>query len=364
MVLFMNRLTKQALLLLIVITFSASSYAKEITARASLPYKSYNSDAREKGLEKARMSAWKKYVGGFSVARKSTYRTNKKEILRNIEDLIMEEVVVQEKNDKEAKRYKVSLRVSFDDGSVTALFNDLSASGNQGLGMASDFGSVLIARVKMSSKRYDEKRVSIKESEGLNSATEQAASNGNKSVDSVGSRTFSRRASGGSTSRKRAATTWEIDESYQETLSGAIEESLINAGFEPMDYNDLADYGAPYMDEIYDEATDKGVLKGRTKSTIKNAAKDDEWSYLGMGRVDLDLPITDAATGLFKVAASVNYQVYMFQNGKSRAVAKVRAKQVYGLGETMDYATNEALNTAAQAAVTIVVDQLQKKGVR
>ena len=360
----MNQLTKQALLLLIVVTFSAPLYAKEITARASLPYKSYNSDTREKGLEKARMSAWKKYIGGFSVARKSTYRANKKEILRNLEDLIMEEVVVQEKNDKEAKRYKVSLRVNFDDGSVTALFNDLSASGNQGLGMASDFGSVLIARVKMSSKGYDEKRVNIKESEGLNSVTEQAASDGNKSVDSVGSKTFSRRASGGSTTRKRVATTWEIDESYQETLSGAIEESLINAGFEPMDYNDLADYGAPYMDEIYDEATDKGVLKGRTKSTIKNAAKDADWSYLGMGRVDLDLPITDAATGLFKVAASVNYQVYMFQNGKSRAVAKVRAKQVYGLGETMDYATNEALNMAAQAAVTIVVDQLQKKGVR
>ncbi|TXK95121.1 hypothetical protein BMR02_13105 [Methylococcaceae bacterium HT1] len=360
----MNQLTKQALLLMLIVTFSTSLYAKEITARASLPYKSYNSDTREKGLAKARISAWKKYVGGFSVARKSTYRSNKEEILRNLEDLIMEEIVVQEKNDKEAKNYKVSLRVSFDDGSVTALFNDLSASGNQGLGMASDFGSVLIARVKISSKGYDKKRVDVKESEGLNSVSEQAASNGNKTVDSVGSKTFSRRASGGSTTRKRTASTWEIDESYQETLSGAIEESLINAGFEPMEYNDLSDYGAPYMDEIYDQATDKGVLKGRTKSAIKNAARDAEWSYLGMGRVDLDLPITDAATGLFKVAASVNYQVYMFQNGKSRAIAKVSAKQVYGLGETEDYATNEALNKSALAAVTIVVDQLQKKGVR
>ncbi|TXL13036.1 hypothetical protein BMR05_13295 [Methylococcaceae bacterium HT4] len=47
-----------------------------------------------------------------------------------------------------------------------------------------------------------------------------------------------------------------------------------------------------------------------------------------------------------------------------RTIAKVSAKQVYGLGETEDYATNEALNKSALAAVTIVVDQLQKKGVR
>jgi hypothetical protein len=360
----MNKIPKLIFLLLLAFTLPTSSFAKEITARATLPYKFYNSDTRAEGMEKARMSAWKKYTSSFSVARKSTYRANKKEILKNLPDLIVEELIVQEKNDKESKIYKVSLRVNFDDNGVTALFNDLSASGNQGLGMASDFGSVLIARVKGTSKKYDNKRVNISESDALDSVTQRAASNGNDSVDSAGTKTFSRKASGGSTTRKRTMTTWEIDESYQETLVGAIEESLVDAGFEPMDYNDLSEYGAPYMDEIYKEATDKGVLKGRTKSKIKKAAKDAEWGYLGMGRVDLDLPITDGATGLFKVGARVHYQVYMFKNGKARSVAKVRAKQVYGLGETEDFATNEALNQAAQAAVTTVVDQLQKKGVR
>ena len=108
----MNKIPKLIFLLLLAFTLPTSSFAKEITARATLPYKFYNSDTRAEGMEKARMSAWKKYTSSFSVARKSTYRANKKEILKNLPDLIVEELIVQEKNDKESKIYKVSLRVN------------------------------------------------------------------------------------------------------------------------------------------------------------------------------------------------------------------------------------------------------------
>lgn len=338
--------------------------AKEVSVVVEVPYKSFNADVRKSAIDKARHSAWKKYATSFSVARLSTYRANEAEFINNLSGLIADEVVVQEKNDKKAKLFKLSLRVNVNDNAVTALFNDLSASGNQALGMSSDFGSVLIARVKMTAKRYDDKRVDVRESEASDSVSQVTASNGTESIDSATTKSMSRNASGGSTSRKRTAVTWEVDEAYQEQLAAAIEESLINAGFEPMDYNDLADYGAPYMDELYGETTDKGVLKGSAQRIIKDAAKDAGWDFIGMGNVDLDLPIIDGATGLFKVAASVAYRVYMFQDGKSRSVARVRAKQVYGLGETEDFATSEALNKAAHVAVTTVVDQLQKKGVR
>lgn len=345
-------------------TLTVDISGKEVQVTFSQPYKSFNSDTRSEAITEARLSAWKKYTMDFSVARKTSYMDNKKVFIDKLEDFIVEEIVVQEKNDEENKIYKLALRVIIDDNSVTALFNDLSASGNQGLGEASNFGSIFVARTKMTSKSYDSKRVDIKEAEAEDSVSQAAASNGAKSVDAVSTKSFSRTATGGSTSSKRTKVSWQLDNISQESLTAAMEESLVNAGFEPMAYNDLTEYGAPYIDEIYNETTDEGTLKGKTISKIKNAAMDADWNFFGIGTVDLDLPITDSATGLYKVAAKVTYKVIMFKDGKSRTVATVSPTQVYGLAETEDYATNEALTNAAQKAVTTVVDQLQKKGVR
>ena len=113
-------------LLTISIFISPSVFAKEINAKASLSYKSYNSEMRDKAIKKARESAWKKYSSGFSVARKSTYRQNKQEFLNSLPDFIIEEVVVQEKNDKEKKVIKIALRVNIDDNAVTALSSILT----------------------------------------------------------------------------------------------------------------------------------------------------------------------------------------------------------------------------------------------
>lgn len=360
----MSKIFKLIGITVLLMVFGTNAYTKEVQTLVTYPYKSFNSDTKAQALEKARMNAWKKYTSDFSVARKTSYRENKSEFMSQLNDLIVEEIIVQEKNDKENQIYKIAIRVNFDDNAVLALFNDLSSAGNQALGEASNFGSIFIARKKMTAKSFDNKRIDIQESSAEDSLIRNTSSDGSKSIDAASTKTFSKKATGGSTSRKRTTNTWELDDMAQEYLVGAINEHLVNAGFEPMDYNDLGDYGAPYIDEIYNETTDKGKLKGKTETKIKNAAYEAEWSYFGYGTVDLDLPITDDATGLFKVAATVKYKVLMFQNGKSRTVATVKATQVYGLAETEDFATNEALNKAAEKAITTVVDQLQKKGIR
>ena len=350
------------LVLALLLPFSIS--AKEITVSASYKYQFFNNEARESAIKEAKESAWKKYMINFSVARKSIYRSNKQEFLNALNELIVEETVVQEKNDESRKLLRISLRVVIDDNAVTAMFNDLSAGGNQATGESSNFGSVFVARKKMNAKAFDTKRVSINETEAEDNLSQDVASENGRSTQATSIDSFSRTATGGSTTKKRTEVSWELDETAQEYLSSAINEALVNAGFEPMDYNDLTDQGAPYADELFNEVTDKGTIRGDSMKKIKDAAIDSEWQYFGYGTVDLDLPQTDPATGLFKVSAIVAYKVMMFKDSKSKTVATVRATQVYGLSETEDAATNEALNKAASIAVNTVVDQLQKKAIR
>lgn len=344
-------------------------FAKDVQSTATLQYeKSVFSDdheARNKAIVQARTSAWKKYTSEFSEARKSIYAKNEKIFMDKLGSLIIEESVVQEKNDKDNNLYKIAIRVNIDDNAVAALFNDISASGNQGLGESSDFGSVFIARTKTEAKSYDAKRVNIKESEGEDSVSHTIASSEAKSVDAASTKSFSRTASGGSTTTKRTETKWELDTALQDKLSASMEETLVNSGFEPMSYEILTDHGAPFLDEILEEATtETGTLTGRTLKAIKTAALDAGWSFFGYGTVDMDIPIIDSATGHFKVAATVQYKVFMFKDGKDKTIATVRPTQVYGMAETEDFAINEALNKAAQTAIRTVVDQLQQKGVR
>jgi len=343
--------------------YPAQLQAKEVKSSATVSYKTFNDSVREEALKRARASAWKKYVSGFNQSQKSLYKKLKPEFNRNLDDLIIEQVILGEKNDDATRNYQVMIRINVDDAAVASLFADMSAAGNQALGAASDFGNILIARTS-NTKEYDAKRVSIKESQSEGVVEEESSSDGERSVDSLSSKSLERTATGGSVERKRAKVTYQVDEGYQDNLNGIMGEVLVNNGFEPMDYVDLIDYGAPYMEDLYPELSSKGTLRGRGLKSVKDAAIEAGWSFLGIGSVTIDAPVEDSATGLTKVSAKVQYKVWMIDSGKARTVASVRATTVFGLAETEDVASTEALNKAANKAMETVVAQMQKKGVR
>lgn len=353
------------LLLAILIGFCSSGvFAVEVTGNAYAPYRFYSNKVRLEAYDNAKKAAWKKYVSSFNAAKRSNYARLEKNFLDNLDAYIAETVIVQEKKDKDNKRYKVSMRVLIDEHAVDAMFADISVVGNQALGLASDFGNIFVARVVTSSKEYDTKRIKIKESESEAKIEEDSVSDGMRSLDAISKKSLSREATGGSKIRKRAQVSYEIDDAIQEDLSGVVSELLSNSGFEPMEYFELTDYGAPYMEDIYSEFSSSSVMGGRLRKEITRAAIEAGWNFLGMGTVDIGAPIEDEATGLIKVSAKVRYKVWMIEDGRARTVASVRPKQVFALAEDELFAGTEAMNKAAQYALDTVVAQLQKKGIR
>lgn len=352
------------LLLILVFLAGTPAFASDIDATVSIPYKTFNSEVRAQAIERAKETAWKKYTSRFNQAQKSNYKAHQNEFKRNLNELIVDYQVIQEKNDTGAKIFKLAIRVSIDDTGVNALFADLSTAGNQGLGQASDFGSVLIARVTVQSQEFKARPVDISSSQAEQSINESSVTDGVNSLESTGTKTVTRKESGGSVTRKRAENSFDIDEGVQEELNSIMGEALVNAGFEPLEYFELTDFGAPEMEDVYLEMTDNATLKGSTIKAIRDAAVEAGWSFLAIGNVDIDAPLQDPATGLVKIAAQVSAKVYMLTDGRARTVASVRATQVYGLDETQQAAQTNALNAAASKAMETVVAQLQKKGIR
>jgi len=323
-----------------------------------------NESVKEEALQAARMSGWKKYVATFNSSKRSNYSKLENQFVDNLSDYVIEEVVIQEKTDKKNKTYKVALRLVIDDVGVDALFSDLSEAGNQALGMASNFGSVFIARVVREHRSFDDRKVAIAESQSEMTIDDTSARDESRSVDSVSKRSLSRTATGGSTTRQRDAVEYEVNDGLQAELTTSMNEHLVNAGFEPIEYYDLQEFGAPPVEDVYGELSQNAVMGGRLKKEITDSAVAAGWTYLGFGTVDIGAPMVDPASGLQKVSANVQYKVLMLDGGRARTVASVRPTQVWALAEDAGFAETEALNKAAEAALDSVVAQLQKKGVR
>jgi hypothetical protein len=161
---------------------------------------------------------------------------------------------------------------------------------------------------------------------------------------------------------------YEANLEVSEQVAYAVQEQLVDAGFEPMDAEDLADeFDLPYLEDIVDQGLlrENGSFPKKLIKQYKTAAIDAGWTFLGMGSVDLGTPTVDEVRGTVKVPATVSFSVWMLSDGRAKTVASVRPKVVYGQDSgDAGVAETNAYNEAVVFAMDTVVAQLQQKGLR
>ena len=263
-----------------------------VSAIASINY-DWNVSKEEKQavLESAKLTAWKKYTSKFNAAKKSQYSKLKDIFLENLDDFIAEVDIQKEKDDEKNNKYSIAIIAKIDPSAVDEIFNANSESGQQGAGLASDFGVIFIARVEESRKSYKEKNTNVSEKKSSNVSKEISDSNDTESVDAASTESVNVEISGGSSETKRDKTSYIPSLEHSEEASFAIEEFLVNAGFEPMDYTELDD--VPFLDELVDDGKlrKSGKLPARLVKLYKTAAIDAGWTFLGMGIIDISTPM-------------------------------------------------------------------------
>jgi len=343
-------------------TVSVAQDTVTVTGVGRVDYSRFSADTKKQAITKAQQAALKKYVAKLPTAKKRMLKSLEVEFYNALSDFVIETNVQQEKKDKSTKTFSVVITATIDTGAIDAFFIDTSAAGNQLVGDASDFGAMFIARVAVSQKAFDAKRTTVRESDSTAVLEEESASDGTRSVDSSRAKSLDIERSGGSTERKRDAVSYEPNIEISEEVAFAVEEQLVNAGFEPMEIDQLE--GVPLLDEIVDEMRDSGRLPTRIRKQYQGAAMDEGWTFLGMGTIDIGVPEHNAAVGRVRVPATVAFKVWMLTSGRAKTVASVRPQAVYGQGTSAGVAETNAYNEAVKLALDTVVAQLQQKGLR
>lgn len=336
-----------------------------ITAVGSHKYSIFNkTEAREAALTEAKLSAFNKYTASLPSAKQSMVQEYYAQITSNLDQFVPGAVIQQEQQDKNTKQYKVAIMAQVNPGALDAFLNR-QADAASGFSAPSDFGAMFIARVETARKSFDDKRTTVQETQGSASLEETNADDGVQSLSSVSEQSMNITRSGGSTEVKRDEVEYEPSIEISEEVAFAVEEQLINAGFEPMLMDQLYDYGVPYLDEITDEMRSSGRMPSRIQRQYQEAAMEAGWTYFGVGMIDIGTPQADAARGTVRVPATVSFRVWSLTDGRARAVASVSPQVVYGQDRgNASVAETNAYNEAVKYALETVVAQLQQKGLR
>jgi len=340
-----------------------------VTAVGSKIYTELSTYIKQSAIEDAKREALKKVAGKFPTAKKRMFKEMEKSIFEAVDDFILEAAVQEDQNDAAAKTYKVAISALVDIDEINAFFIENSAAGNQEAGDASDFGAIFVARVELGRQSYKTKVTDVKKSNSESVLNEESASDGTSSVDSTSTSSMTVEQSGGSSKKKRDEVEYEANSEISEAVAYAVEEQLVNAGFEPMDGEDLADeFGLPRLEDIVDQnlLRKNGSFSKKLIKQYKDAAIDAGWSFLGMGTVDIGTSTVDEVRGGTQVPATVSFKVWMLTDGRAKTVASVSPKVIYGQDRNGDegVAETNAYNEAVKYALDTVVAQLQQKGLR
>jgi hypothetical protein len=227
---------------------------------------------------------------------------------------------------------------------------------------ASVFVTLFIARQADSSKIYKAKRTDISKNSQATTAKEIARQRGGKAVSSSSSESMSRSDTGGSVTRKSEKTIYKAISSKD--VDNAMSKRLSEAGFETSDYDDVvSNCGGAERSKISQQFMVSDDIPRKTRSSAIKASRECEVKYFAIGSMTADVATTHQS-GLKLVFVSVRGTVYDITKRLPRKVGVIGPVQYGGRGPNENIARRNALVLAGGKAAEIIVNQLNKKGLK
>ena len=252
--------------------------------------------------------------------------------------------------------------------SMNAIDNFLQSKSAASTMESSEFVTMFIARTVADRKQFKAKTTSVVENQSTSSVEVTSGGDDISNVSGGSSTEMDVARTGGSTSQKSDIFEYDINLKLTSDLNFAVEEALINAGFEPYPIDDvLLDAGMDMLDELIlnGNFSADGTLDNRTAARIRKVVAEEEITFLGLGLVDYREGEKNPVTGSMRVPASVTVEVLMKKGKRMRAVAKVAPTIIYGdyqVGGDPEIGRLVAQNAAVKQAMDTIISQLQSKG--
>lgn len=361
---------KKALLFCVGLCLSFSLFAQVVTVKGvgTVPYQGtfFASADKEAAVEAAKMKAVERYFAEHGESQSQNFEDIADQLKAKLDDFILSDVIIDEKDDKDRRRYTVALKVEINVPKLRNAIRKSSATGQQGraatTGTKSQLAYLFVAREVSSSQSFDDRRV--RRADRGYDATVQTTDTGRRRSgtrdSSVSVNESVRVETGGSTTRKADNVSYRLLPMDAQRTS--ITKAFSNGGFKVADSAMiLNDAEIKQVNADYSKGSD---LSSSTLRMIASRMRSMGVSYLILCTLDVGAPLEDPATGQRRAHVSVSGRVIDLTSPIPSELAAAEPQQYAGVGLDNATASGTALRKASQAAAQELVATLQASGVQ
>ncbi|MNR88985.1 hypothetical protein D3C72_199390 [compost metagenome] len=366
------------------VIFSSTALADVVTSKgkATVKYSEYrvNAETKDKALFAAQMKAIEMYYAEAGDAQAENLDAIRAKIKEDPDRFILESTTLQEEDKSDAKQYTVTVRVSLNGSNLRNALKKVSATGSTPAGERSQLAFIFVSRQVDTQTTYDArvtKRVIVSEKGNASASVSEQGTEG----ESVGRSQVSTNAStkakasyssdrsltvekGGSSVARSGTSTWKLIPS--QNLSQIITQTFKTSGYRVVEaqYVEPLTNGKFKVENVENDYKSGNDLKSVTLQNAVAGLRNAQVRYFALGTLDVGAVSVDPASGLQRVAVTVNAKVVDVGQGIPESVAVAGPVQYAGIGPTEDEARTNALKLAAQNAARELTSQLANAGLR
>jgi hypothetical protein len=324
--------------------------------------------SKETAVLKAKIAAWKSYVGSLQGAKLDNIMANEKAFLAEIDSFVVDVSVINEScQGAFNSNCTVSIKAAINENVVDSRLRQI-AQGSAGgkVSNQDDIAFLVMARVADSQNSFNTKVTKRAEStvgtSGSSASADTSAGNrsgsADASADAVSVTQASKTVTGGSQENKRdhiKYVAWpNIDD-----LQNRVGEALTNNRVSTVPWEELvANCGVTDNDpfsKLYAES-ESGQLPATIRNDTFKKLKECTISKIILASIEVDGYRTDPNTGLWLATGNMNIQAFDLTGRFGRSIGSAN-RTISGRAEKQNDAGRNALANAAKAAAEVVINQ-------
>jgi hypothetical protein len=367
----------------LVIALSASATLADVViarGKATVRYTewSLNADTKDRALFNAQMKAIETYYAEAGDSASENLDAISAKVKEDPDRYILESTVLQEE-DKD-HQYTVTVRVSLNGSNLRNALKKSTASAAIPPSQRSQLAFVFVSRQVDTQTTYDArvtKRAVLSDKGSVSASTTEKGSEG----ESIGRSRVSTNAStsakanysaeravtletGGASVARSGTSTWKLIPS--QNLSQAITQVFKTSGYRVVEaqFVEPLTNGKLKVSAIENDYKSGNDLQSITLQNVVTGLRTAQVRYFALGTLDVGAVGIDPATGLQRVAVTVNAKVIDVAQGIPESVAVAGPTQYSGVGPTEDEARTNALKQAAQSTARELTSQLANAGLQ
>ena len=319
---------------------------------------------RDKGLheatmEKAKKKAWRRFVSKQEDDVIDTYDDNEDEILENLDEFILDMSVLNQDCDKSSKTYELIVRLTVDDRAFKRFLT--KATGNTSKqGALAGKSTLILLYPRMVDRRIDARRADVDET--ISSFEGDEVSDVDESSASISERSVSKTAKikGGSTTASRVLYKMGNRQDAQASATRALRRFKMRPVFASnlVAVSKREGFDSSFLDDLTNEFLTEGNYSSDSLANLETFSMDiGTYQYIVLGSIDLSEARMDQQSGLPRVTAIVNIELYEATMDGNFVLAT--ANESYNaVAETQEEAQSVALKKAAKTAIEGLFTQI------